>query len=394
MAISEDAGVLISAYAGPRSLGKVRAIDARESSLSRRRFLGGAAGLSLTAASAALLASCTTERSPPVSAGARLETTRLRLVQTPSMCQSPQYVAQDLLRDEGFTSLEYVKRPSANWNGLAVASGEADVSMHFAGPVIRQIEAGDPIVVLAGAHAGCFELFATDDVRAIRDLKGRKVAIPEFGSPGHVYLAVLLAHVGLDPRTDVTWEVHELPEATRLLAEGRIGGYLSFPPEPQDLRARGIGHVVVNSLVDRPWSQYFCCMVIANREFVGRNPVATARALRGILNGVDQAGRDPVGAVRYLVDNGYTTQYDQTLEAVRTIHAAGWLGDYDAEDTLRYYALRLREAGMVRSSPDRIIARGTDWRFLAEVRRDRAATASAPLVCPIGGAGLRGPIET
>jgi NitT/TauT family transport system substrate-binding protein len=83
-----------------------------------------------------------------------------------------------------------------------------------------------------------------------------------------------------------------------------------------------------------------------------------------------------------LVDQGYTTQYDYTLQAVTTIHAGGWRADYDAEDTLRYYALRLYEAGMMRSSPDQIIARGTDWRFLAEVRRDRAATASAAF-CPI-----------
>jgi NitT/TauT family transport system substrate-binding protein len=118
-------------------------------------------------------------------------------------------------------------------------------------------------------------------------------------------------------------------------------------------------------------------MVVANREFVARHPVATSRALRGILNGIDLSGRDPQGAVRYLVDRGYTTEYDYTLQAVSTIHAGGWRADYDAEDTLRFYALRLREAGMIRSSPDKIIARGTDWRFLNEVRRDRMGTASA-----------------
>jgi NitT/TauT family transport system substrate-binding protein len=148
------------------------------------------------------------------------------------------------------------------------------------------------------------------------------------------------------------------------------------------MHAKGIGHVVVNSMVDRPWSQYFCCMVVANREFVSRHPVATTRALGAILNGIDLTAHDPQAAVRFLVDKGYTTQYDYTLEAVTTIHAGGWRADYNAEDTLRYYALRLYEAGMIRSSPDAIIARGTDWRFLSEVRRDRTATASAAF-CPI-----------
>lgn len=294
------------------------------------------------------------------------------------MCQSPKYVAQDLLRSEGFTDLQYIKKPGSKWNGISVASGEADMSMHFAGPVILQIEAGDPIVVLAGAHVGCFELFGTDRVQAIRDLKGKTVAIPDLGSPGHVFLASMLAQVGLNPAADVTWETHDSPEAIELLAEGRVDAYLGFPPDPQEMRARRIGHVVVNSLVDRPWSQYFCCMVIANRDFVRRYPVATARALRGILSGIDIVGRDPQGSVQYLVDAGFvdTSQYDYTLEAVKSIHAGGWRADYDPEDTLRFYSLRLREAGMISSSPQKIIANGTDWRFLAEVRRDRAPTAS------------------
>ena len=308
-------------------------------------------------------------------------------MQTASVCQSPLFLAQDLLRAEGFAELDYVKKPGPKWIGPAVASGEADLAMHFAAPVLLQIEAGDPIVVLAGAHVGCFELFGTDRIRAIRDLKGGTVAVPEMGSGPDLYLATLLAHVGLDPHSDVTWAVHEPAKAMRLLAAGTVDGYLGFPPDPQELRARAIGRVVVNSLVDRPWSQYFCCMVIANREFVRRHPVATARALRGILDGVDQSGRDPEGAVRYLVDRGYTTQHSQALEAVQAIHGVGWRAEYDPEDTLRYYALRLYEAGLLKSSPDKIIARGTDWRFLAEVRRDRSAAASAPLICPIHPAG-------
>jgi NitT/TauT family transport system substrate-binding protein len=349
---------------------------------SRRQFLELTGKLSLSAVGVLVLAGCQSVPRRAPSLGAAVETTRLRVVQTPSMCQSPKYVAQDLLRSEGFTDLQYVKKPGSKWNGLAVASGEADISLHFAGPVILQIEAGDPVVVLAGGHVGCFELFGTDQVQAIRDLKGKTVAIPEIGGPPHVFLASMLAQVGLDPRADVTWATHESAEAMALLAEGRVDAYLGFPPDPQEMRARGIGHAVVNSMVDRPWSQYFCCMVLANREFVTRNPVATTHALRGVINGIDLAGHDPEAAVQFLVDRGYTTQYDYTLQALKTIHAGGWRFDYDAEDTLRYYALRLREAGMIRSSPDRIIARGTDWRFLNEVRRDRTAIAGSAF-CPL-----------
>jgi NitT/TauT family transport system substrate-binding protein len=37
---------------------------------------------------------------------------------------------------------------------------------------------------------------------------------------------------------------------------------------------------------------------------------------------------------------------------------------------VRFWALRLREAGIIKSSPNRIIAQGTDWRFFNELKRE------------------------
>src|SRR5436190_22958486 len=96
----------------------------------------------------------------------------------------------------------------------------------------------------------------------------------------------------------------------RLLAGGKIDAYLGFPPEPQALRAKGIGRVVVNSAVDRPWSQYFCCMLVGNREFVRKHPVATKRALRAILKAADLCAAEPERAAQVLVDQGVSKHYD------------------------------------------------------------------------------------
>ena len=67
-----------------------------------------------------------------------------------------------------------------------------------------------------------------------------------------------------------------------------------------------IGHVVVNSTVDRPWSQYFCCMVAGNRDFVRKHPVATKRALRALLEGRPTicALEPERGRARTVVDRG------------------------------------------------------------------------------------------
>jgi NitT/TauT family transport system substrate-binding protein len=157
-----------------------------------------------------------------------------------------------------------------------------------------------------------------------------------------------------------------------LFAEGKIDAFLGFAPEPQELRARHVGHVILNTGVDRPWSQYFCCMLTGNREYVRKYPVATKRVLRAILKAADLCGSEPARAAQRIVDGGFTTRYDYAIETLSDIPYAKWR-DYDAEDSIRFYALRMREAGFIKSSPQKVIAEGTDWRFLNELKKELKA---------------------
>jgi NitT/TauT family transport system substrate-binding protein len=308
-------------------------------------------------------------RPPAAGAEPPPETSRLRMVRVPSICQNPQYVAEEFLRREGFTDVQYVKKEGTEGIEQALASGEADLNGHFAAPLILRLEAGDPILILAGEHVGCFELFGTDRVRSIRDLRGKTVAVPAFDSSRYVFFASMVAYVGLDPRKDINFVTHPGPESIQLLAEGKIDAYLGFPPEPQELRARKVGRVLVNSAVDRPWSQYFCCMLAGNREFVRKHPVATKRALRAILKAADLCALEPERVARFIVDKGFTERYEYALETVKGLPYGKWR-EFDAEDTLRFYALRLREVGMIKSSPQKILAQGTDWRFFNELKKE------------------------
>ena len=296
------------------------------------------------------------------------ETTRLRLIQSSSICWAPQYVADTLLRDEGFTDVQYAKL-AGGVISEALAAGDADISMNFVGPNLIRVAQGDPIVFLAGAHVGCFELLGGDRVRAIRDLKGKIVAVAWLGGPEHIFLSSMVAYVGLDPGKDINWARFPPSESTRFLEEGLIDAFLAFPPSPQELRARNVGHVVVNSAVDRPWSQYFCCVVTGTREFVRKYPVATKRALRAILKAADLCAREPERVARVLVDKGYIKQYEYALQAMKDVPYGKWRA-YDPEDTIRFYALRLHEAGMIKSSPQKIIAQSTNWRFLTELKKE------------------------
>jgi NitT/TauT family transport system substrate-binding protein len=233
------------------------------------------------------------------------EVSKIRIVRSPSICLAPSYLAEELLRLEGFSEIEYIAEVSASGSKL-LADGQADASMVPVQETIPDIDAGRPVVLLGGVHSGCYELFGNGRVSAIRDLKGKTVAISSMGAADHVFIASILAYVGMNPGKDINWvTTGSIPETMRFFVEGKADAFLAFPPQPQEMRAKKIGRLIVDTAVDRPWSQYFCCMVAANRTFVQRYPVATKRAIRAILKAADICAQDPERAAKYLVDKGY-----------------------------------------------------------------------------------------
>jgi NitT/TauT family transport system substrate-binding protein len=97
--------------------------------------------------------------------------------------------------------------------------------------------------------------------------------------------------------------------------------------------------------------------------------VATKHVLRAILKAADLCVNDPQGVARQLVEGGFAPRYDYAYQALSELPYDKWR-EYDPEDTIRFYALRLHEADMIKSTPQKIIAEGTDWRFLDEVKRE------------------------
>jgi NitT/TauT family transport system substrate-binding protein len=293
-----------------------------------------------------------------------LETTTVRFGKAPVICFAPQYVCEALLRAEGFTDVRYVNTtvPTVDDD---LGSGKFDFQSHLTLDHAMAIDRGLPITIVAGVHAGCYELFAHEGIRSIADLKGKRIGAES------ILLSLIAAYVGLDPKRDLNLVDDRATEPLELFAEGKLDAYLAFPPENQELHARKVGHVILRTAVDRPWSQY-CCMLAVTREYAARYPVATKRVIRAVLKAADLCAGEPEVAARLIVEGGFTERYDYALQTLTENPYAAWR-EYDAEDTLRFYALRLHELGMIKSSPQKIIANGTDWRFLNEVKRELKA---------------------
>ena len=327
----------------------------------RRRFLG----LSLAGVAGLVGAPQPVHAEPPPEISkVRFEIGKVK----GGICTAPMFILGELLRAEGFTELQYVPMPLADFT-RAVAQGEADFSLTYVTTFVVSIDGGSPLTVLGGVHSGCFELFVNDRIHSVTDLKGKSVGVPSVGSPPYRFASVIAKYVGLDPAVDIHWVTSASVKPMELFADGKIDAFLGFPPDPQELRARGIGRVIVNSALDHPWSQYFCCMLATSRDFVQRYPTATKRVLRAVIKATDLCMTEPEWVARQIVDGGFTPRYDYALQTLNEVPYNRWR-DYDPEDTIRFYALRLQEAGLIKSSPQTIIANGTDWRFLDEIKHE------------------------
>jgi NitT/TauT family transport system substrate-binding protein len=328
--------------------------------LSRRHFLARLAIAGVASVLAPTAADAMAQQPP--------ETTRIRIARVPALCTAPAYVAEALLGLEGFADVQYIDVGEvAAYDALA--QGRVDFSAYNGAHAPLRLDAGDPIVVLAGLHPGCYQLFGTDRVRAIRDLRGKRVAVPERpSSSAYLLVSSMAAYVGLSPGTDISWVMEPAEKSIKLLAEGTIDAFMAYPPLVQELQAKRIGRVVVDTATDRPWSQYFCCMVAANQSYVRQHPIATKRALRAILKAADVCAVDAPRAAQVLVKKGYAAP-DYALKSIMDVRYDRWRA-FNPEDTVRFFALRLHEAGTIKTSPHKLIAKGTDWRFLNELKQE------------------------
>jgi NitT/TauT family transport system substrate-binding protein len=295
------------------------------------------------------------------------EITTIRFEKDPVTCIAPQ-VVQALLRAEGFTDIRYVELTETNSRVSPIPAmlvhDEVDFVRDFAASHVLLMDAGAPITLLTGLHSGCFEVIGKEDIRQIAGLKGRNVGA-SYGD--EVLLRIVASLVGLDPARDIHWTFSDHP--MELFIDGKVDAFLATPPVLQEAHARNIGHVVLSSIADHPWSQYYCCFLATRTQFAREYPIATKRVLRAILKAIDLCVSDPKHIAQLLVDGGYTDHYDYALQMLNETRYDVWR-DYDPEDTLLFYALRMHEAGLIKSSPRKLIAEHTDWRFLNELKRE------------------------
>jgi NitT/TauT family transport system substrate-binding protein len=351
----------------------------RDDHISRRELLRWTLGAGAALAGGGIVAACSQPTGSGASPGGPLpppETTTVRFV-SPAPCDPPSALAKEFLVEEGFKDIQYVR--AANTTTEWLTSNLADFSTGYGNLIAANVDAGLPILTLAGMHPGCFEIFATPGIATIRDLRGKTVAVNATNASDQFYgfFSILLAYVGVDPRAEVNFIVvgPDLNALRDAFVDGRSQAFIAPAAFGPLLRRnpKNPGKVILDTTMDKPWSQYYCCQLVANRDWARKYPAATKRVTRAILRATDAVAKDKPRAAHEYVARGFyatpsPTDEDITNEVIRDL-SYDWR-EIDPEETLRFFALRLADAKLIKSTPQQVIAQGSDFAFMRAQRTE------------------------
>ena len=338
----------------------------------RRRTLLGATGIAIVAACAPNRSSggetLTPSLGPP-------ETTTVRIALTPA-CDPWYWLSEPFLRDEGFTDIQY--------GAGDPAEGTAEFGVIYGTTLVAAVDAGRPVVAVAGTHTGCIELWARPGINTIADLRGKTIAVnfKNFTVAGNTatdlaygFFVSLLAYVGMQPGDANFIEIGADKSVISYFVDGKADAILTAGVNGPLLHGtkNNPGRVILDSSVDKPWSQNYCCLAITNRDWAKANPIALKRATRAILGAIDAGKKDLRAAARAAIEQGtYRTTpavTEQVIFEVIKDMSFDWRG-YDPEETMRFFALRLADAKLVKKTPAQILAEGADFAYFQRLQKE------------------------
>jgi len=175
------------------------------------------------------------------------------------------------------------------------------------------MDAGAPITLSGGVHPGCFELFANENIRSITDLKGKSVGVRAWVSQ-HSFLAVSQLCRLDPPRTSMDTRQRQTIGALRRRKDRCVPGFSRSRRNcgPADRSCDR------HSTLDRPWSQYFCCMLAGNADSSATIRPRPSVVLRAILKRLTSASRTQASRATGF-GWGVTASYEYALQTMKEV---------------------------------------------------------------------------
>jgi NitT/TauT family transport system substrate-binding protein len=268
-------------------------------------------------------------------------------------CEAPIFTAVEkgFFKEEGL-EVEMVKCEWSKYKDV-LALGGFDITHHLIMYFLKPLEQGLDVRFTGGIHRGCLRLQAgtKGNIRSIKDMKGKRIGVPGMGTPPFIFSSRVLGANGIDATKDVTWIVYPAGELGLALDKGDVDAVATSEPIGSMLIAQGKVRNIADQAEDKPYSDEYCCAVIANGKFLKANPKATAAATRALLKAAKWVETNPAAAARLSVEGKYLAS---TVEqnAVAISHLRYVPSVSGAETAVKLASAEMKIANMLSPSTD------------------------------------------
>jgi NitT/TauT family transport system substrate-binding protein len=240
----------------------------------------------------------------------------------------------------------------------ALSRGTIDgASVTLAG-LLRPLEAGADVRVVAGLHAGCLRVSAPEaaTLGGFGDLRGASVGVDRIHGPSMDLLWALVRRQGLDPATDLSWRVVSEADVAREFEAKTIACVAASDP----LAFRLLAGKIVAPYVDTSDGGFTCgtgigkghhCFLALGGRFVGKRPTLAAAITRAYLGAAAAiargAGPAALAAFRERSVDG------DLYEAIAMLSSYDWSATTDlVREEIELTARDFRRAGLLSHDTD------------------------------------------
>ena len=199
--------------------------------------------------------------------------------------QSGMFMAkQEGLFKKNGLDVELLHIPSSSRAIQAILAGEIAISFMDGANAAQANLKGANLALVAGAtNRMVFSLMAKPEIKAVSDLRGKKIGITRIGSSTHTSALYALNQAGLKPSDYQILPLVEVPNIFTALAAGQVDAGVVSPPTNSRARKAGFKELV-NLAKEGP--EYVSVAVGTSRTYLSANEGIVRRVVRSYAEGV------------------------------------------------------------------------------------------------------------
>lgn len=186
----------------------------------------------------------------------------------------------------------------------ALATNKADIGAGLVLDWLKPLEQGFDVQLVVGSHGGCQRLLASpaSGITTLEGLKGKTIAVADLAGPAKLAFAVTLAKNGIDPDTDVNWQVFPWDLVGEAVHRGDAHALAQFDPWAYTYK-KDFNLVQLADTQTKDYEGRVCCVLGANGPFLKANLDAVRRVAAANIEIHEYTANHPEEVAKYYSDN-------------------------------------------------------------------------------------------